>query len=227
MNNFKQVLVLENDLEQNGVPSWLKREIESINLPTEYWYDFRMTLYRYKQLSMERFLNLSEDTLLLSAPSFVGYDNSFESYVHLFYQLKELNKSVNLAIVFPEGFFMYLLHYLSDEDNLSKKEQRHRILKDILDFHNIYEIEFLGDNVQKITYENLVSFYYERHRQKREQVIIKETNEIVDVVYVSYPKSNNFDDIRITIINPLDETERNVDYNIHQIEKIIKYEDII
>lgn len=160
---YDKILVVENDMKE--VPYILNKILNKVDLPIDYWFNFNYSFYHSSVESFKRLNKLNEKTLIVSNPSFVGEDNQLSRYITLFLKLKELNIKLNFAIIYPENFYMYLLNFLSNEQNYMKKENNHRMIKEILDFHLIYEIPY-GDLREElisqssiITYESLMDNY--------------------------------------------------------------------
>lgn len=166
MENTK-ILVLENDHKE--IPSWLSSALGK--RVYDVWYDFSMSFHWDREGSFERLKNLDKDVLLVTTPSFAGQDNQFSGYLLLFSKLKDMGISVNLAIMYTESFYVYLLKFLSDEQGALKKENNHRLLKEVLDFHTVYEIPFIDyvphdlSDMTPITYARLMQNYIETHRK--------------------------------------------------------------
>ena len=111
------------------------------------------------------------------------------------------------------------LEFLNDETNGAKKANNHRILKEVLDFHNIYEILDNDEyNVIHLTYDYLMQFYLERHHALGiDKCRIKATGEIYDVYAVYYHKDYKKAEITLRI-----ESDCNNKYSFGELEKISK-----
>lgn len=216
---FDNILVVENDIKE--VPFLLKKILKNIELPIDYWYNFNYSFYHNSAENFKRLAKLSEKTLIVSNPSFVGADNLLSRYISLFMKLKELNINLNFALIYPNNFYLYLLEFLSNEYNYDKKQNHHRMIKEILDFHNIYEIPYddldedLISQSKHITYESLMENYFESHRKHADKVKIKETGEIYSVNYVYY--GNSLDKCELTLNIPND---YNNSFKFNEIEKL-------
>ena len=216
---YDKILVLENDNKE--VPYLLKKILKNIVLPIDYWYNFNYSFYHNSEENFKRLTKLSEKTLIVSNPSFVGADNLLSRYISLFMKLKELNIRLSFAIIYPDNFYMYLLKFLTDEYNYNKKQNNHRMIKEILEFHNIYEIPYgdldedLISQSKHITYESLMENYFESHRKHADKVKIKESGEIYDVISVHY--SDDIDKCTLTLNIPND---YNNSFKFNEVQKL-------
>lgn len=211
---YRNILVVENDIKE--IPLALKYKLKNIEVPVEYWYNFKYSFHFNSEENYNRLENTQNtNTLLVSNPSFVGVDNRFEHYVILFLKLKELNIKLNFAVLYTDNFYMYLLKFLANESNITKKENNHKMLKEILDFHIIYEIDNEISDAKHITYESLIENYIETHRRKPDQIKIKETGEIYDAYYINY--SETIEESYITLKIPND---YNNQFKLNEIEKV-------
>jgi hypothetical protein len=221
MKDYNQILVLENDTEHMGLPSVVSDLLKNEPYKTDIWFNFSYSFYNKKEENFKRLSEISEDTLLVSYPSFVGLDNQFDKYLLLFFQLKTMNIKIDINIIFYEDFEIFLLKFLSEEKTYLKKERNHEILKEILDFHNIYVSPYLSnvsfkESAKLITYDNLMFNYYETHRKLEvTKCKVKSTGEIYDAYYILYYK--NFKETKITLKI---EGDFNNSYRLDEIEKI-------
>jgi len=228
MKAFNNILVLENDLE---VPSYINHILELVNVPKDYWYNFIWLFYHSRDENMKRLGSIPEDTLLFAAPSFVGAENQFSSYLNLFLQLAEAGKKLDIAVVYYDGFFMYLLKFLYKEHSKLKNENNHRMLKEVLDAHNIYEIDFknldfdeleekgLSSQSKRITYEALAEFYYDAHRTSNTKIRIKDNGKIKDLIHVNH-YCDRPEDIKLELGDKSATVFTSSKYMLYEIERI-------
>lgn len=216
---YDKILVVENDMKE--VPYVLEKILSKVDLPIEYWFNFNYSFHHSSAENFKRLANLNGKTLIVSNPSFVGADNQFSRYINLFLKLKELNIRLYFAVIYPENFYMYLLKFLSDEQNHMKKENNHRMIKEILDFHVVYEIPYgdlseeLISQSKHITYNSLMDNYIETHRKYPDKIKIKESGEIYDAYFISF--GNTLEDTYITLKIPDDYNNK---FKLTEIEKI-------
>jgi hypothetical protein len=170
MIKYNKILVLEND--SNIVPSYLSNVLNKEQVNIEYWYDFSISFHWDEEKAFKRLMSVSDDTLLVCSPSFVGAGNSFDGYLMVFLKLKDLGKNINIAVLYPDNFYVYLLKFLSDHNtNTLKRKNNLRILKEVLDFHNLYEITYstkFDENINEsvhITFDYLMLNYFETNKQ--------------------------------------------------------------
>ena len=86
---INQILVLENDIEPQGLPHLLRRTLKYSPVPYNVWWWFSQYVIQHPEDSLRRFSEIQSDTLLLSQPSFAGWDNAFEDKMDLFVTLME------------------------------------------------------------------------------------------------------------------------------------------
>lgn len=214
MKNYKNILVQENDSKE--IPCYLQNVLRKETVDINYWYDFSMSFYRNNDGSFKRLHNVTSDTLMISAPSFVGLGNEFEGYLMLFLKLKELGTRVTLAIIYTDNFFVMLLNFLT-MGNALKKKNNHELLKEVLPFHTIYEIKYTGmsndslSDVTHITYELLMAYFYET----KMMVKVVATGEIYEVYRVYYVDPVENTDIVLRI-----ESNPNNKFKPEEIERI-------
>lgn len=212
--NYKNILVVENDIKD--IPLVLKNILKGVTEPIDYWYNFNYSFYHSAE---ENFKRLSElkDTLIIANPSFVGADNQFDRYIILFLKLKEQNIKLNFAVLYPENFYTYLLKYLSSEDRFPKKIQLHKMLQELLDYHNIYEI-IEGKKIEDakhITYDYLLENYIETNRHNPDKIRVLATGRIYDAYSIYY--SDKLEDTTLSLKIPDD---FNNEFKLNEIEKI-------
>lgn len=220
MINYNNILVLENDPKE--IPSWLKTVLDKEQVCIDTWFDFNISFHWDKAKAFGRLLSLTHETLLVSTPSFAGDGNSFEHYLSLFLKLKDLDKKINLAILYPDNFYILLLKFVSADSNALKKQNNLERIKEVLDFHSIYEINYsasskdnLQDNVH-ITFDYLMENYFETHQKLgRTKVMIIETSEVFEVYYVYYHESIEKTELVLYI-----ESDPNNKYKLNQIKKL-------
>lgn len=226
MINYKKILVFENDSERIGLPVAIDYIEKAENRNFEVWWDFSSSFHWDREAAFKRLSEINNETLVLSNPSFVGPGNSFSGYLGLFLKMKELGIKLNLAITYyPDSFFMYLLKFLYEEQNYLKKENNHRMLKEVLDYHNIYEIDMsniignsngvISNSYRSITWQHLMFYYYETHRKNRAKLRIRATGEIYDAYYVNY-HADTIDDMYITLMIPDDYNNK---YKLTELER--------
>lgn len=216
MKQFEKILVLENDWKE--VPRQISKYLrKNENTPHEIWYNFNYDLIGNYEAGIKRLVDESSKSYFVCAPSFVGTDNQFTSYLHLFYKLKELNASIDIDILFYEGFISHLMSFLSDNCAYSKKMNNHLLLKEILDFHNISEVHCITHEKTHITWDLLMSYYLETARNYKDNVRIKATGEIYPVYSIYYADNNNIDDSDVMLYI---EDQPNNKFKFSELEKI-------
>lgn len=212
MKEYKDILVLENDIKE--VPYILERALNKEQVPIEYWYNFNYSFYHNSSENFLRLKNLSLDTLVVTNPSFVGADNQFSGYLNLFLKMKEHGIKLDIAIIYYPNFFTYLLRYLANEQNYMKKENNHRMIKEVLDYHNVYEFSNTISDSVKITYESLMEYYIETHKKLNiTNCRIKATGEVYPAYFVYYA-----DTLNGSFINLYIENEYNNKFTFDEIE---------
>lgn len=143
MKDYSKILVFENDHESQGLNMVISKIKNSEDVPFEVWWQFNGSLMRDLEDSLERIQNIDTNTVVLANPSFVGAENSLSGYIILMMKLKELGKRLDIAIVYQDGFLKYLKdEYIGRAGNDLKKENNERLLREVLDFHNVYEIDY-------------------------------------------------------------------------------------
>ena len=219
--DYDKILVVENDNKE--VPFVLEKILNKVDLPIDYWFNFNYSFYHNSAENFKRLAKLNEKTLIVSNPSFVGADNLLERYINLFLKLKELNIRLSFAIIYPDNFYMYLLKFLTKEQSYMKKENNHRMIKELLDFHIIYEIPY-GDLSEElisqssiITYDSLMDNYIETHRKYPDKFKVKETGEIYEAYFISFGESKTIEDIEVTLKIPNDYNNK---FKLTEIEKL-------
>lgn len=162
------IYVLENDPKE--IPSWLVNSLGDRDYAI--WYDFNISFHWDSEAAFKKLASFKVDDLLVTSPSFVGADNSFSSYLLLFYKLKEMGVKLRLAVLYTEeSFYTYLLNFLSAESNYLKKEENIRKVKEILEFHVLYEIPYINycasdlSEMVHISSEKIFTDYVETHRR--------------------------------------------------------------
>lgn len=223
MQDYKNILVFENDMEFQGLPSIVKTLLKNEIVEYDVWFNFNYSFYHNSVENYDRLSKLNNDTLIVTYPSFVGADNQFNKYIGLFLKLKQMNIKLNIAIMYSSNFYVYLLNFLSNEENYLKKENNHGQLKNILEFHNIYNIDIktlhdkkpIYDKIELITYDKLIESYFETHRKlKITKCKVISTNEIYDAYSIHYYE--NFEETTITL-----KIENNSNNSFH-LNEIIK-----
>lgn len=228
MINYTKIVVFENDSEFQGLPYIMNILQSNETVKFDVMWNFS-NLFLQKNIE-ETFKKLSEidntNTICLANPSFVGAGNSLENYFTIFLKLKELNVKLNLAIIYNEGFFIKLLKFLYKEDNYLKKQNNHRILKEILDFHDIYELDSsdinlkkakISETYKKVNFDDLLKYYVESHRKlERTKFKIKSSGEVYNCVYVNH-HIDNLDELKVTLEIPND---YNNSYFLNELERL-------
>lgn len=202
MKNYNKILVFEND--SNELSYLANQVLREETVPVENWFDFNSSFYHNKEENFKRLAAIDKDTLIVSNPSFVGAENQFTGYLYLFLKLKDLNIKLDIAIVYHESFLVYLLKFLSEESNYLKKESNHKLLREVLDFHTVYEIDNKTYNIKEsfqLTYERLMKHYVESHRKLAPTKFrVNETGAEYTVAYVYYHKE--LADTKIVLLIP-------------------------
>ena len=88
MKDYKNILVFENDTEFQGLPGNVKDILKHETVPYDVWFNFNYSFYHSSIENFERLSKLDNNTLVVTAPSFVGADNQFSRYIGLFLKLK-------------------------------------------------------------------------------------------------------------------------------------------
>jgi len=222
MKKYDKILVLENDSAR--VPGHLDNVLQHETVDLEYWYDFSMSFYWDKDKAFERIMDVPGTTLLVCAPSFVGADNTLEGHMLLFQKLIQLGKKLDIAIIYPDNFYMMLLGYMSD-NNVShlKKQNNIDTIREVLTMHNVYEIPYTHSysydrisNSTHITFDTLLPNYFETNKKIGRTVCeVIATGEIYDVYSVYYGESLEETDVVLYI-----ESEPNNKFKLSQIRKL-------
>ena len=76
---YNKILVFENDIKE--VPSYLSNILDEQKEPIEYWFNFSSDVNYRSEEAIKRISEISVDTIIIAAPSFVGYGNAFSSYL--------------------------------------------------------------------------------------------------------------------------------------------------
>ncbi len=215
--SYNKILVFENDIKE--VPAYLSNILDEQKEPIEYWFNFSSDVNYRSEEAIKRISKISKDTIIIAAPSFVGYDNSFSSYLLLFTKLKQLNIKLTIYLFDYDGFRLRLLNFIKNESNSLKKEHIKETLKDVLDFHNIYEIQSWSDTDLNlsvhINFDYLMFYYIETHRKlERTKFKVIATGEIYETYHVWY---NKFDVAEIQLYI---ENNSNNNYSWSELERI-------
>lgn len=205
MKNIKRFLVLENDIESQGLPDILKDCLDvSTDIPYEVWWWFNQSVIQETKKSFERFKKVKPDTLLITYPSFVGYDNSFESKLRLFKELKDQGIKIKIGVLYYKSFYWFLVKWLHEYGagmgDFQKKKKEIEILKECLAYHHIcyftYEdVSFkdvpILDAIKRITWKSLEKKYF----PEKQKFKINKTGEIKTVynIYINtdYPEKSH------------------------------------
>jgi hypothetical protein len=228
MKEYKDIIVLENDIEHIGLNRFLGMVLKNETVNVDMFWDFSSTFHYEREKSFERLKAINSDTLVLTNPSFVGSDNSFSGYLGLFLLLKQMNIKLDVAIIYYDGFFKYLIDFMYGESNYLKNQNNHRMLQEVLEFHTIYEIDFNNVNLNNgtiknssklITWDNLNSYYFETHRKLPKTMMrVKATGEVYHLIYIN-KHVNNLEDMEFELL--ISETPfKSEKYTLNQIEKI-------
>lgn len=220
MKKYDKILVLEND--STRVPGHLDYVLQHETVDLEYWYDFSMSFYWNKDDAFKRIMDVPDTTLLVCAPSFVGADNTLEGHMLLFQKLIQFGKKLNIAIIYPDNFYMMLLCYMSD-NNVShlKKQNNIDTIREVLTMHNVYEIPYTCSsdrisNSTHITFNTLLPNYLETNKKiGRTTCEVIATGEIYDVYSVYYGTSLEETDVVLYI-----ESAPNNKFKLSQIRKL-------
>jgi len=232
MKNFNKILVIENDSVE--ISYLAQFAIKNEKVAIEKWLNFNNSFVHNKEENFKRLANL-KDTLVVANPSFVGADNQFGSYLLLFYKLKELGIKLDIAIIYNESFRVYLLNFLvNSNNNASKKTSNMQLLKDVLEFHNIYEIihdvydakNTIVDNTIEessiiISWQSLMYDYVETDRHLgRTKFKIKTTGEIYEAYYINYKETDYVNSMRSSNVTLFIEDQPNNSFKLSELEKI-------
>ncbi len=225
MKDFNKILVLENDIEHQGLPDQIDNVIHSIGKPHDVWWWFGEDVRQNTERSLKRFAEITPDTLVMTQPSFVGYGNTFEGKLALFAKLAEMNVRLMLGIVYYPDFYLYVLYWLH---RLDKKERERYIpmLKLALESHEIYCVDWMeiyvhnakfSDCIKQLTWEDISKNYYDK---KIDRVRIKSTGEVFKIGYVSIDKEK-LEDSRISIDRETGRCDSSTDdFKFKDIEKV-------
>ena len=220
MNNIKKFLILENDIQHQGLPYILTDCLETIpEIPYDVWYWFGEDVRQNPEKSFARFAAVESETLILSYPSFVGYGNSFEGKLHLFKVLKDKGIKLNLALMKYPDFYWYVVKWMNDDNhNPKKKAEEIEVLKKVLDYHTIgyftyndiviHEKPFF-ESIKDITWESLEGYYYPRKSKCKEistgvirevnHVYIKEDKVEDSIIYCRHEDPTIFNDVELKL----------------------------
>lgn len=100
---------------------------------------------------------------------------------------------LDLAILYYPNFYNYVLKWMHDLDTRKAREEKLPMLKTVLEYHSIYEIDRdkawmnelpLEESCTRITWDSLMSNYFKR----KDKVRIKATGEVFDVGYAFIDK---------------------------------------
>lgn len=227
---YDKILVLENDIEFQGLPSILKHILIDATIPHKVWWNFDNTSDDDTYLHL-----LNDKTLLLAYPSFAGPGNTLENKLFFFLKLKEAGIKINLCVIYYTDFYWYILQWLNDYNfNKAKKKNKLQLLKEILDFHNITYIKYMDATLKnnvieehsiKITYDSIIENYFETDSN----VKIKETGEVYPVystsIYENEPE-RSYVTLRIPDARPSREEVRKMGQDYIAIKTDFKFNEI-
>jgi len=190
---MKEFLILENDIEAQGLPDFLQDVLDiNKNIPYKVWWWFGQDVSQNPEKSIKKFSNISQDTFLLTNPSFVGYSNSFEEKLNLFYKLMELGIKIKIGVVYYPDFYWFLVKWLHDTGCYvgAQKVKNKEIdkLKSCIEYHEIYSISYntilndtpIQEAIKRITWEWLNKMYF----KDKSKVIFKGKNREVGYVCI-------------------------------------------
>jgi len=127
------ISIIEND---STLPHILKSFILNYNINVQsYWFNFSCDLHNNYENVLSSLKYTDETVLILTNPSFVGDNNSFEQYLFLLYKLIDKNK-LNFLIINDE--LMDIINEFVSEGNDKKQEHNRNFINEILNYHNIY-----------------------------------------------------------------------------------------
>jgi len=209
---MKKFLILENDIEQQGLPDFLQ-DVLDINkeIPYKVWWWFGEDVRQNPEKSFERFSNIDSDTFILTNPSFVGYGNSFEGKLNLFCKLMELGIKIRIGVIYYPDFYWFLVKWLHDRGCYvgSQKEKDKEIakLKACLDYHEIYSIKFdtilndvpIKEAIKRLTWGWLSELYF----KDKSTVYHKGVKREVGYVHIN---ENNPEKSEIKLVKKLSKT---------------------
>lgn len=231
MKGFKKILVLENDIEKQGLPNIIEDILEASSTPYDVWWWFSQSIRQHSAEGIQRFAETHGNTFYLSYPSFVGWDNSFEDKLHLFKVLKEHGIKLNIGICHYPNFFNYLVKKMYEFNRKTYIEdlECYNILKECVEFHNIYDINYLSvrssDNIENelklITWEDLSKYFFKCKESKKDKdfdsVKVLATGEIYPVYHVSIDKEN----INESYLNLYIEGDYNSKFKFSDLERFV------
>lgn len=224
MQNFKKLLILENDTQSQGLPEMLEDCINNQKLPYNVWWWFNQSIIQKPEESFKTFSEIDSETLLVSYPSFAGYGNTFESKIYLFDKLKEQNIKLNIAILYYPSFYWFLikwLHNISPSITGDKEKQKViKVFKEVIEYHNISFFTYdkpLLESINRITWQTLEPNYFYRDQKLK----IKSTGEIINFFSICV-NENKPENTKITYLEELenDKYTFNDSLRIDDVEKL-------
>lgn len=227
-----KILVLENDIEHQGLPDVLQEIVEENDeYDFDIWWWFGEDVKQNTEKSFKRFAEASKNNILcISYPSFVGYGNSFDSKLFLFTKLMEQGIKLKLGICYYPDFFWFLVKWANDinKSYKTKKEKLTTInlLKKNLEFHEIYNINWsdaymsktkLHDNLTRLNWDSLSKYIFESD----EIVKVKATGEKKELRYIYINIDKPFEST-VALDNGTNSYSSDEDITLAEIEKITK-----
>lgn len=202
MEPYNRILILENDIESQGLPDILDDVIAIEKLPHDVWWWFKYDIKQNPQEGFKRFAKVSKDTLIVSYPSFVGWDNTFEGNLFLFTKLKEAGIKIRISICYYPDFYLFVLKWLHDLRSDERPKKSIDMLKSVLKYHEIYYFrsEEIWDDKKlsecsiRLTWKSLEDNYFGNKKKFK----VNSTGEILEIGWIHIDR----DSIHKSYINP-------------------------
>ncbi len=183
--NHSKLVVLENDIEHQGLPECIKDILdEHKETPHEIWWWFGEDVRQNPEKSISKFKSLAPDSFFISQPSFVGYGNSFDGKLFLFKKLMDFGVKISLGIAYYPDFYWFLINWMGEQRRPSVRIELFDQLKACLEFHEIsyaspVDIQCTDADqlslFKRLTWKDLMQNYF----QRGDNVLIKETGVVV------------------------------------------------
>jgi len=188
---YNKFLILENDIEEKGLPNILKQVVKDHpNIRSEVWWWFNQDMRQNQVECFKKFSKLKNETFILTYPSFIGWDRSFEEQLYVFDELAETNIKLRIGVI-HEDFYWYIINWLhGNKFNKTRMNSHIRRLKHILKFHEIYYVKTedinykhvnIFEKLERLTWSSLEENYFVDTLQVR----IKTSKEIRKIAFVS------------------------------------------
>jgi len=214
---YNKFLVLENNIQQQGLPNIIEEVLHyHPEMQKEVWWFFSQDMRQNEEKCFEKLSKLTNETFIITYPSFMEWFSSFEEQLYIFDKLIDRNIKLRIGVI-HQDFYWYIIKWLhGDKHNKTNMNKYIRMLKRILKFHEIYhakynEIHFkhegIFEKLKRVTWLSLEENYY----REFEKLKVKATGEVEDIKFI--------------YINP-DDPEKSMielggkEYKLNEIEKV-------